>query len=126
MSWKQVEDFYEEVFNIDSELLNLSIDFDILSLMVSGWSNSYISRTLNLDESDIETIGEKYLQFSGWIVDVGFNPYYIYKNSGKVYHIYKLQIENINGRIDEDDLKTSFHICELYDNYKKELEEDYV
>lgn len=79
-SWKRVQDFYKNAFDLGNYIVDLMADYNIVLLCVSGSSNDSISKALDLDIDDIRNTIKNRLSFDGWETNLKFSPYYTYIN----------------------------------------------
>lgn len=60
--------------------LGFAVNKDILSMCVHGMSNKHIASKFGLDEKDIASTIEYYLDFAGFISDIYPSPLKVYKS----------------------------------------------
>jgi len=81
--WKVIKQFYLDNFDIPGDLVDLLSDNDILTMCVSGSSNSSISRILDIDEDSVKNVIVAIFGFDGWVADLSFNPLRVANTKGE-------------------------------------------
>ena len=82
---------------------------NLLLYVVNGFSNENVGAMVGLDVKYVEGVCQKVLNFSGWEEDLDYSPWYKYKN-------------NLLTNEENSDIIT---MCEIYSEYRKELESYY-
>lgn len=124
-SWDIIQDLYENRLGIPKSITYLlSIEL-IVKGCAMGLSNSRISKRLDIDVFYISQILSKEVDFEGWTNDLDFSPLAIYNRSDGNFIAYKQEIETISPFYFEDKVKSSFYVCKVYNNIKKEIDKYY-
>ena len=132
--WNDVRQFYMSSFGISPKLVDLLADNDILTMCVSGSSNSTISKSLDIDIESVNEVVLNILDFTGWKYDMSMNPLSIYndlavsKNKGgyPLFKEFDAVITKKDPSIGEKDRKTMFRLCKLYDSISSRLDKGWV
>lgn len=119
--WEFTKDFYEKELGIPKKVVEFLAVIDVVSLVASGHSNRTISNTLEMKESYIESICERFLGFSGWEEDLDVNTYFVFKNTGKTHSGFYSQIENITPFLKDVKIDIAFEVCNTFEKMKKEI-----
>ena len=124
--WEFTKDFYEKELGIPKEIVEYLAVIDVISLVASGHSNKTISNTLDrMSEDYIKSICEKFLSFGGWEQDLDVNTYFVYKNTGKTFDSFHVQVESITPFFTEAIIAKAFEVCKKFDFMKKEIGKHY-
>jgi hypothetical protein len=78
LNWNYIKEFYKEHFGIDSWVVELLANRDILLLCSSGASDRTISTFLDIEEEEVVLVIKESFDFHGWEVDIPLNPYKTY------------------------------------------------
>ena len=132
--WNDVRQFYMSSFGISPKLVDLLADNDILTMCVSGSSNSTISKSLDIDIESVNEVVLNILDFTGWKYDMSMNPLSIYndlavsKNKGgyPLFKEFDAVITKKDPGIGDKDRKTMFRLCKLYDSISSRLDKGWV
>ena len=112
--WECVKDFYKTNFGIESWVVELYANLEILQLCASGASSESISVFCDLDLDDVVEILMNTFFFPGWKVDLSVNPYKIYNEVESEYGFEFTQMIFI-GELMKTDLHRSFQYPEALD-----------
>ena len=132
--WNDVRQFYMSSFGISPKLVDLLADNDILTMCVSGSSNSTISKSLDIDIESVNEVVLNILDFTGWKYDMSMNPLSIYNDlavskNKRGYPLFKefdAVITKKDPGIGDKDRKTMFRLCKLYDSISSRLDKGWV
>lgn len=72
--WDAIKEFYQREFGIDGWVVEMYANLDILSLCVSGASNSTIVEVLDVPMDEVIKVLSDTFQFDGWKRDLPINP----------------------------------------------------
>lgn len=129
-NWEDVKRFYVKEFGIDPKLVDLVAMSDVLLLSVSGSSNNSISRFLNIDLEAIKEILDTVLDFSGWEIDLEFNPYSIYvnliNNEQLESSIFLREINGIDTFQTISQVSQMYRICSIYYTIERRIDQEWV
>lgn len=124
--WEFTKDFYEKELGIPKEIVEYIAIIDVVSLVASGHSIKTISNTIEgMNEDYIKAICKKFLSFDGWEQDLDVNIYFVYKNTGKVFMNFSVQIDNVSPFFTNTVICQAFEVCKKFDFMKKEIGKHY-
>src|SRR3990172_9620284 len=92
-NWKLIRLANEKYLKIPPQVSDYLAVQDILRLCSYGLSNKTIANRLDMDVDYITDTLMHYIEFSGWVQDMDFNPYYIYQRSNKSFGKYNKDLE---------------------------------
>lgn len=117
--WRYVKDLYKEKLNIPEEIPELLSVFNILTGVVNGLSTTNLIRHTGLPGDFItETTKSYYQDFPGWVVDLDFSPIMVYNNKHTTLAGYMAVVKKISPITSEQDILTSYGLCEQFRDYE--------
>ena len=124
--WEFTKDFYEKELGVPKIIVEYLAIIDVISLVASGHSNKTISNTLEkMSEQYIESVCQKFLDFDGWKEDLDMNTYFVYKNTGRSYNAFYIQVESVTPLFTEATISRAYEVCKKFDFMKREIGRHY-
>lgn len=126
--WGIVTKFYKEKFQIDSDVVTLLSELDILLLCVSGSSNSSIATFLELEPNEVSATIRKYFSFDGWEQDLCLNPIGCYRSLDELsFDKFVLAVgEKCTGSYNLDMVSKMYSVCATYTRLEEVINEKWV
>jgi hypothetical protein len=133
-NWNKVKEFYKKSFGIDGWVVEVLANLDILVLCASGSSNKSISNYTELPESEVKEVILQTFSFTGWEVDLPFNPYKIYNEMSQMptpfgvdEFIKELRlIYTPYGNGNSIDFYFVFKVCETMDTIERRIYDEWI
>lgn len=120
--WELIKRFYKDTFGIPEYYIECLSLLDILKRSVSGYSNSYIARVLQLPTYYIKDAISYCLDFEGWETDLDFNAIACY-NRTKDYNLYYQEVSMVSAISDVTIIRLSYNLCKRYYEIVDEIDE---
>jgi hypothetical protein len=126
--WDRVKQFYKDKFNIEPALVDIMSEIDVLKLCATGSSNKSISKFLDLDEEFVSETISKRLGLNGWVADLPFNPFRMYKSLGAPYDLESFRNIVIISYGYQSDLEINkmYNAAGIVVNLEKLLDEQWI
>lgn len=119
--WGLIKRFYRETFNIPEYYIECLALLDILKRSVSGYSNIYIGRVLQLPSTYVKEAVSYCLDFNGWDTDLDFNALACY-NKSKDYNEYYQEVSMVSAVTSVSVIRLSYNLCKMYYEILEELD----
>jgi hypothetical protein len=133
--WEAVKEFYKEKFGIDSWVVEMYANLDILSLCVSGASVETIVQFLELSPNEVVQVVNDTFDFNGWTRDLPINPYRMFSaymgNKGSKNHFtafvseVRVELGKYSGYESVDPEKI-FYMCETYSDIEERIQNEWI
>jgi hypothetical protein len=119
--WEYIKWFYKKVLGVDSNLVDLIADYDILKLCAEGWSNRHISNELELDLETVTSLIGWHFGFSGFENDLGLNTKMMYTGSKLNKYMFIQQCRTLSPETPEEDFNMAFKINKVFDKIERKV-----
>jgi hypothetical protein len=124
--WELVKNFYEERLHVPKEIVESTAVYDILELAAKGFSNSYISESLQMDKRYIRDALIDFLHFTGWKMDLDISPIDVYNRCSGNFTCFANEYELVSSMYNKDEVLISYTVCKAFTNIKKGLDDYYA
>lgn len=134
LNWETVRDFYKEKFGIESWVVEMYANMDILSLCVSGASNKTIEKFLEIPIEDIKATLDDTFSFSGWEQDLPVNPYKVFEENSQ--HPLDVSIVLFDNEISNSlepyenfrnvDTVLLYYMCKTVEEIERKIKDEWI